>query len=37
MLQMFSHGIIAGLLFAVVGRMVFMNGRTRANSRRSKA
>jgi NADH-quinone oxidoreductase subunit M len=28
-LQMFSHGIIAGLLFAVVGRMVYDRTRTR--------
>lgn len=29
MLQMFSHGIIAGLLFAVVGRMVYDRTHTR--------
>jgi NADH-quinone oxidoreductase subunit M len=29
-LQMFSHGIIAGLLFAVVGRMVYDRTHTRA-------
>src|SRR3954451_3981059 len=29
-LQMFSHGIIAGLLFAVVGRMVYERAHTRA-------
>jgi len=28
-LQMFSHGIIAGLLFAVVGRMVYDRTHTR--------
>src|SRR6185437_10494022 len=28
-LQMFSHGIIAGLLFAVVGRMVYDRAHTR--------
>jgi NADH-quinone oxidoreductase subunit M len=28
-LQMFSHGIIAGLLFAVVGRMVYERTHTR--------
>ena len=28
-LQMFSHGIIAGLLFAVVGRMVYARTHTR--------
>ncbi len=28
-LQMFSHGIIAGLLFAVVGRMVYARAHTR--------
>src|ERR1051326_1508348 len=29
-LQMFSHGVIAGLLFAVVGRMVYERAHTRA-------
>ena len=29
MLQMFSHGVIAGLLFAVVGRMVYDRTHTR--------
>src|SRR5206468_10201008 len=29
-LQMFSHGVIAGLLFAVVGRMVYDRAHTRA-------
>jgi len=29
MLQMFSHGVIAGLLFAVVGRMVYERTHTR--------
>src|SRR6202030_1038571 len=29
-LQMFSHGIIAGLLFGVVGRMVYDRAHTRA-------
>lgn len=29
MLQMFSHGVIAGLLFAVVGRMVYERAHTR--------
>jgi NADH-quinone oxidoreductase subunit M len=29
-LQMFSHGILAGLLFAVVGRMVYDRAHTRA-------
>src|SRR6185369_1868988 len=28
-LQMFSHGVIAGLLFAVVGRMVYERTHTR--------
>ncbi|MEO6001915.1 MAG: NADH-quinone oxidoreductase subunit M [Opitutus sp.] len=28
-LQMFSHGVVAGLLFAVVGRMVYERTRTR--------
>ncbi len=28
-LQMFSHGILAGLLFAVVGRMVYDRTHTR--------
>src|ERR1044072_2039156 len=28
-LQMFSHGIVAGLLFAVVGRMVYERSHTR--------
>src|ERR1700728_5002384 len=28
-LQMFSHGVIAGLLFAVVGRMVYDRTHTR--------
>ncbi|HTJ00614.1 MAG TPA: NADH-quinone oxidoreductase subunit M, partial [Dongiaceae bacterium] len=32
-LQMFSHGIIAGLLFAVVGRMVYERTHTRELSR----
>ena len=28
-LQMFSHGVVAGLLFAVVGRMVYDRTHTR--------
>jgi len=32
-LQMFSHGVIAGLLFAVVGRMVYDRTHTREFSR----
>ena len=28
-LQMFSHGVIAGLLFAIVGRMVYDRTHTR--------